>query len=214
MACRYTTTRCAATTSGSSGGFTLPMGAALGLSPSASLVGARWWLVPRECTVCAHPESFAINEDILGLSEGRKRSNRVIARQYGLHHDAVQRHKQHIPELLIKASRALEVADADALLEKVEDLYAEAIGVLEAGKGEDDHRLVLSAIDRAGKQLETLAELRGELGTAHGDVHPALPRLAGLSQPPTAAGDISQVPHGLPGPRYARGCRGRVGLAP
>ncbi len=122
--------------------------------------------MPRECTVCAHSESFAINEDILGLSEGRKKSNRVIARQYDLHHDVVQRHKQHIPELLVKASRALEVADADALLEKVEDLYSEAIAVLEAGKGEADHRLVLSAIDRAGKQLETLAELRGELNRA------------------------------------------------
>lgn len=119
--------------------------------------------MPRECTVCAHPESFAINEDILGLSEGRKKSNRSIANQYGVDHNAIQRHKQHIPELLLKASRALEVADADALLEKVEDLYAEAITVLEAGKGEADHRLVLAAIDRAGKQLETLGELRGEL---------------------------------------------------
>ena len=117
----------------------------------------------RECSVCAHPEAFAINEDILGLGGGRKKSNRTIAKHYGVDHSAVQRHKQHIPELLLKASRAMEVADADALLAKIEDLYAEAIDVLEAGKGAEDHRLVLSAIDRAGKQLETLAELRGEL---------------------------------------------------
>jgi hypothetical protein len=119
--------------------------------------------VPRECTVCSHPESFSINEAIVGVGEEGKKSNRTIAKHYGVDHNAVQRHKQHIPELLLKASQALEVADADALLAKIEDLYAEAIEVLEAGKGEQDHRLVLSAKDRAGKQLETLAELRGEL---------------------------------------------------
>ena len=115
--------------------------------------------MPRECTVCAHPRSFAINEALV-IEKG---SNRSIAKHFGVNHNAVQRHRQHIPELLVKASRALEVADADALLAKVEELYAEAIAVLEAGKGEADYRLVLSAIDRAGKQLETLAELRGEL---------------------------------------------------
>ena len=115
--------------------------------------------MPRECTVCAHPESFAINEALV-IEKG---SNRSIAKHFGVNHNAVQRHRQYIPELLVKASRALEVADADALLAKVEELYGEAIAVLETGKGEGDYRLVLSAIDRAGKQLETLAELRGEL---------------------------------------------------
>jgi len=111
------------------------------------------------CSVCTHEGVLSINEAL--VIEGK--SNRAIARQFGLHHDAVRRHRAHIPELLVKASQAMEVADADALLDKVEDLYAEAKAVLEAGKGESDHRLVLMAIDRAGKQLETLAEMRGEL---------------------------------------------------
>jgi hypothetical protein len=115
--------------------------------------------VSRPCTICSHPEAFAINEALVL----EKKSNRSTAKQYGVDHNAIQRHKQHIPELLLKASRALEVADADALLAGVENLYAEALAVLETGKDSADLRLVLAAIDRAGKQLETLAELRGEL---------------------------------------------------
>ena len=115
--------------------------------------------MPRPCTICSHPEAFAINEALVL----EKKSNRSTAKQYGVDHNAIQRHKQHIPELLLRASRALEVADADALLAGVENLYAEALAVLETGKDSADLRLVLAAIDRAGKQLETLAELRGEL---------------------------------------------------
>jgi hypothetical protein len=117
--------------------------------------------MPQKCTVCVHPEAFAINEAIVDGG-----SNRSIAKQYGVSDASVQRHKAHIPELLLKASRAMEVADADGLLSKIEDLYAEAIEVLEAGKQGDDYRLVLLAIDRAAKQLETLAEMRGELNRA------------------------------------------------
>jgi hypothetical protein len=158
MACRYTTTRCAATTSGSSGGFTLPMGAALGLSPSASLVGARWWLVPRECTVCAHPESFAINE---AIAEG-KTSNRRIAAQYGLSEQAMRRHRQHIPELLIKASQAMEVADADFLIAKLRALEADAREALEANRGED-WRVFLAAISEIRENVKLLAQVSGKL---------------------------------------------------
>ena len=37
------------------------------------------------------------------------------------------------------------------------------MAVLEAAKTDGDPRLVLSAIDRAGKQVERLAELRGDI---------------------------------------------------
>jgi hypothetical protein len=115
--------------------------------------------VPQVCSVCAHSEAFAINEALVI----EKRSNRSIAKQYSFNHNAVQRHRAHIPELLVKASEAMEVADADELLERIQGLYEEAMAVLEAGKDSDDYRLVLSAIDRAGKQLEILAEMRGTL---------------------------------------------------
>lgn len=111
------------------------------------------------CSVCTHEDVLAINEEMIL----KRTANRRVAAQYGLSEQAIRRHRQHIPQLLVKASQAMEVAAADALLDRIEDLYAEAKGVLEAGKGESDHRLVLMAIDRAGKQLETLAEMRGEL---------------------------------------------------
>jgi hypothetical protein len=115
--------------------------------------------VPRSCTVCAHDESHQINVALV-----HREPYRHIAAHYGVSTGALQRHsREHIPELLLKASQAIEVADADELLLKIEDLYREALGVLEAGKDDRDHRLVLSAIDRAGKQLETLAEMRGSL---------------------------------------------------
>jgi len=118
--------------------------------------------MPRSCTACSHPEAFVINEAIVGLGSG-KSSNRAIASQFGLDKEAIRRHKEHIPELLVKASQAAEVADAEQLLAKIEDLYNEALAVLEAGKSSEDYRLVLLAIDRAGKQLETLSEIRGIL---------------------------------------------------
>jgi hypothetical protein len=115
--------------------------------------------VAQPCSVCSHPDATLINEALVV----ERQANRRIAAQYGLSEQSIRRHRQHIPQLLLKASQAMEVADADALLDRIEDLYSEAKGVLEAGKGESDHRLVLLAIDRAGKQLETLAEMRGEL---------------------------------------------------
>jgi hypothetical protein len=115
--------------------------------------------VAQPCSVCSHPDATLINQALII----ERQSNRAITRQYDLSKDAVRRHREHVPQLLVKASQAMEVANADALLDRIEDLYAEAKGVLEAGKGESDHRLVLMAIDRAGKQLETLAEMRGEL---------------------------------------------------
>jgi hypothetical protein len=116
--------------------------------------------VPRKCTVCGHDFSHEINVALVQSGS----SNRRIAAQYGLSERAIRSHRaEHIPELLLQASRAREVANADDLLAKIEGLYSEAMAVLEAGKGGDDQRLVLLAIDRAGKQLETLAEMRGAL---------------------------------------------------
>jgi hypothetical protein len=115
--------------------------------------------VPRTCTICRHEESFAINEELV-----RREPYRHIASRYGVSTTALQRHsREHIPLLLLQASQAQKIAEADDLLASVKALYQEARGVLETAKGQEDYRLVLSAIDRAGKQLELLGRLRGEL---------------------------------------------------
>lgn len=115
--------------------------------------------MPRTCTICSHDEAHAINVALV-----HREPYRNIASHFGVSTGALQRHsKDHLPELLVKASKATKVADADDLLARVEDLWAEAITVLEAAKGEQDYRVVLAAINRASKQLELLARLRGEL---------------------------------------------------
>jgi hypothetical protein len=115
--------------------------------------------VPRTCTICRHEESFAINEELV-----RREPYRHIASRYGVSTTALQRHsREHIPLLLLQASQAQKIAEADDLLASVKALYQEARGVLETAKGQEDYRLVLSAIDRAGRQVELLARLRGGL---------------------------------------------------
>jgi hypothetical protein len=111
------------------------------------------------CTVCAHEDAVLINEDLVL----HKTSNRSIANQYGVGHSAVQRHREHIPQLLVKASQAMEVGQADDLLAKVEELRLKAMEVLTEAEEAHDHRVMLAAIDRASKQLELLAKLLGEL---------------------------------------------------
>jgi hypothetical protein len=115
--------------------------------------------VSRECMACSHPESFAINEAIVV----EKRSNRNIAKQFGLDYQVIYRHREHIPELLVKASQAMEIANADALLDKVEDLRVKAMAVLEEAEAAHDHQIMLAAIDRASNQLKLLAQLLGKL---------------------------------------------------
>jgi hypothetical protein len=113
----------------------------------------------RTCTVCSHAESFAINEALV-LD---KASNRAITRQFGLHHDAVRRHRQHIPELLVKASEAMEVAQADDLLEDVRGLQLRACAILDTAEETGELRTALAAIREARGNLELLAKLLGEL---------------------------------------------------
>ena len=116
----------------------------------------------RSCTVCSHPDSVLINEAL--VIEGQ--SNRALTRQYDLSKDAIRRHRGHIPQLLVKASQALEVVDADDLLAKVEELRQKAMEVLAEAEDAHDHRIMLAAIDRASKQLELLAKLLGEISDA------------------------------------------------
>jgi hypothetical protein len=115
--------------------------------------------VSRSCTVCSHGESFAINEALVL----EKASNRAITRQFGLHHDAVRRHRQHIPELLVKASEAMEVAQADDLLENVRGLQRRAYAILDTAEETGELRTALAAIREARGSLELLAKLLGEL---------------------------------------------------
>ena len=108
----------------------------------------------RPCSVCQHPQSFEINEAL--IIEGR--SNRSLAKQYGLDHNAVQRHRQHIPGLLLKARNAMQIREAEALVELLE----RQIGDMEDAKGsardEGDYRAIVNAASNIVSAVEPLGK--------------------------------------------------------
>jgi hypothetical protein len=115
--------------------------------------------VPQVCQVCRHPESFAINEALIV----EKVSNRSIAKQYGVDHNAVQRHRQHIPDMLAKASRAEEIAQADSLLDRVEDLQKRMEAVLERVEDTDNYAVIWRGFSEVRSNFELIGEITKEL---------------------------------------------------
>jgi hypothetical protein len=113
----------------------------------------------RTCTICGHGESHQINVALV-----HREPYRHIAAQWNVSTGALQRHsKEHIPELLRKASEAEEIMQADSLLQKIEELRLKAMDVLEQAEATQEHGLVLAAIDRASNQLKLLAQAMGGL---------------------------------------------------
>jgi hypothetical protein len=117
--------------------------------------------VARKCTVCSHEEANAINEALVI----EKASNRSIAKRYDVNHNAVQRHRQHVPEMLAQAKKAQEVADADDLLRQVRALQSKTLSILLKAEGAGELRTALAAIREARGNVELLARLAGELDT-------------------------------------------------
>jgi hypothetical protein len=111
--------------------------------------------MPRTCTVCQHPESFAINEAL--VIEGVP--NRRVAAQYDLSENAIRRHKAHIPELLLQARDLMQEFEAQQILEKILRLEEETLTQLRADKvdvdnNDGDRRVVLQAIREQRANIE------------------------------------------------------------
>ena len=119
----------------------------------------------RTCTVCTHPEGFAINEALVI----DKRSNRSIAKHFGVGHSAVQRHREHIPQLLVKALEAEEASRADDLLRQVRALQSKTLSTLVKADGAEDWSTLLKAVREARENVRLLGELHGKL-----DTHPTV----------------------------------------
>src|SRR5690242_4575984 len=82
--------------------------------------------MPRTCTICRHEQRQAIDEALIAGTAFRN-----IAERFGTSLAALHRHKQeHLPENLVKAREAREVAQADSLLEQVCHLANEAREIL------------------------------------------------------------------------------------
>lgn len=72
-------------------------------------------------------------------------------------------HDRHLPATLSKAHEAEEVARADNLLDRVENLQARTLAILEAAEETGELRTALGAIREARSNVELLAKLLGEL---------------------------------------------------
>jgi hypothetical protein len=88
-----------------------------------------------------------------------KQSNRAIASQFGIDRNAIQRHREHIPELLIQAANHEEVYRVEELLSRVEELQRRTLDILECAEDED-HDRALRAIREARSNLELVAKIR------------------------------------------------------
>src|SRR3954463_3772770 len=106
--------------------------------------------MPRTCTVCSHDEAHLINVSLVS-----RESYRAIANRHGVSQSALKRHAaEHIPGLLVKASEAVERAQADELLCRVESLQERTLAILESAEDAGELRTALSAIREARGNLE------------------------------------------------------------
>jgi hypothetical protein len=115
--------------------------------------------LPRTCTVCSHPEAISINEELVL----KKASNRAIACQYGLNRMAVQRHREHIPQLLVKALEAEEIAQADDLVHEIKTMVHRVRAFIDKAEDADDGPEFRAHAAEWRKQVELLAKIAGEL---------------------------------------------------
>jgi hypothetical protein len=111
------------------------------------------------CTVCSHPDSVLINEELVL----KRTANRRVAAQYGLTEQSIRRHREHIPEMLARSSLAEEVAEADSLLERLEDLHRRTEAILARVEETDNYGASLGAIREMRRNLELIGEVTKEL---------------------------------------------------
>ena len=117
--------------------------------------------MPRTCTICNHPEHEAINSALVAGEPFRN-----IAKRFGTSPAALYRHKKtDLPGTLVKAAQIAEVAEADALLDRLKLLNQETAAILKEARteGTKDNDLALKAIARVEKQLELEGRLLGQL---------------------------------------------------
>jgi hypothetical protein len=129
--------------------------------------------MPRTCTICTHPSREPIERSLIANAPYRH-----IATQYGTSTAALQRHRPHLTQALVKVHDAVEVARSERLLDSVrtgegraERMYAAAEGIMVRALESQDLRTALGAIrtavdvmGEARQYMELRGELSGELG--------------------------------------------------
>jgi hypothetical protein len=116
--------------------------------------------MPRTCTVCAHPDRADIDAALV-----RGESSYALADRYSsLSRPAIQRHSEnHLPATLVKASEAEEIAHADNLMTRLDELTQEAQRIGSKAENAGDFRTALSGVRELVRIVELQAKMIGEL---------------------------------------------------
>ncbi|ALD13129.1 hypothetical protein [Clavibacter capsici] len=112
------------------------------------------------CLICQHPDRADIEADMAG-----GKSNVAVAEHYGsFSRDAVRRHRDsHLSPSLKAVAAKRETAGAVKAIDRVEDLYTRASGILEAATADGQAGVSLAAVRELRGLVELLAKLTGEL---------------------------------------------------
>src|SRR5438270_7234359 len=98
--------------------------------------------MPRQCTVCAHPDRPAIDTMLVN-----HRPFRTIADQVKLSKTAlIRHHDDHLPAHLAQAKQAAEEVQAEDLLQQVRTLRGKAIDLLKKAEASGDYRTALAGV--------------------------------------------------------------------
>jgi hypothetical protein len=107
------------------------------------------------CSVCSHPDCARIDAALIA-----GQSHRVIARQFGVGHDAVQRHAA--AHLALKTTEANRAMERDILAEVERMIQGMDRALVRVEKAGDD-RAYFAGMRERRATIELLAKLRGEL---------------------------------------------------
>lgn len=115
--------------------------------------------MPRVCTICTHPRRVGIEAALVTGT-----SYRVIVRQFGVSHDAIQRHAlDHVRQRIAAHQDARDEAQALNVVKQLRTINGAALTILKDAHETGDHDLALKAIDRVQRQIELQAKLLGDL---------------------------------------------------
>ena len=116
--------------------------------------------MPVPCVTCGHPQREVIDAALVLGQE----SLRSLAKRYGMDRASLARHRQnHVSPALARVATQREEQGPRSALDRLEGLYDDAKGILEAAKGEGKATLSLAAVRELRSIVETIARVTGEL---------------------------------------------------
>jgi hypothetical protein len=110
----------------------------------------------RLCTVCAHPQRWDIDVELVRHAE----SYRAIARQFGVSRDSLQRHERaHLAMSLQQSQELLAMLSGKNLLAKVAELDGATREMLDTARKWGDLRTALMAVRESRSNIEAYARI-------------------------------------------------------